>query len=141
MIITSETVKSAISKALSINYPGIKIYKNKVNQGMQRPCFFIAQIETECTKEAKDRRKINYLVNIRYHKDNATRTELDEIGFNLLDILESLEDKETIAYAKNSRYEIVDDVLQFFTTYSISMIREKAPGIKMNDLNVNGGLK
>lgn len=141
MNITSETIKSAMAKTLALQYPEVTLYKNKVLKGFKKPCFFISQLEPSIEKIGKNRYKINFPMCIRYHNDNASRTDLDSVGFNIMDIFDTLIDGEPICYAKNSRYEILDDVLQCFITYSINVIKPVKENIKMENLDFKEGLK
>ena len=142
MKIISETIKSSIAKVLVMNYSDVKIYKNKVEQGISLPCFFISQIDTEFEKKARNRFEINYLMNIRYHSNNATRTNLEEIALNLFDILETLNiEGSRPIYGRKLRYEVVDDILQFFVSYKLTVRRDLSTEIKMNELDLKGGIK
>lgn len=139
--IESETIKSAIAKMLANSFPDKTIYKNKVEQGMKRPCFFISQLNGMQEKESRNLYRRTYLMNIRYHKDNPTRTELDEIGFELLGLLNELKDEDLFVFGSDAKYEIVDDVLQFFITYKVRVVKETDSLAIMNKLNINGGVK
>lgn len=141
MEITSETIKSAMAKTLALNYPEVTLYKNKVSQGMKKPCFFITQLETENTEIRKNVFKRVYLMSVRFHKDNALRIDLDSVGFDLLSIFNTLElDGESVCYGKNLKYEIVDNVLQFFVTYTLNIIK-KVENTKVDNLDIKEGVK
>ncbi|MEG0297621.1 MAG: hypothetical protein RR620_12955 [Clostridium sp.] len=139
--ILSETVKSAISLKIKSNYPDVNIYKNKVKQGMKMPCFFISQIDTSQEKVSKTVYKRDYVFNIRYHIDASTRTELDEVGIDLLGILDQLEIDKDMFFGNKLRYEIIDEVLHVFVNYSIRLVKEDEGGIPMETLDIKGGMK
>lgn len=135
-------IVSSISKVLSRNYPECKIYKNKVEQGMCMPCFFVSHLEGTQEKQGKNIFERAYFMNIRYHTKNPIRTNLDEIGFELMGLLDLLIDEEFKAFGNNIRFEIVDDVLQFFVTYKVRLYKSKNyKENSMNDIIVNGGIK
>lgn len=136
----SESIKSAITKTLANRYPDIEIYKNQVKQGVETPCFFVAQINAEKHKTSHIHHQFDYLFNVRYHADNPTRTEFDTLGFELLDILEEVDKDGLYIRGKNLRYEITDNVLMFFGNYSIRTVRDKEKN-SMQDLILKGELK
>lgn len=136
-MITSETVKSAIANVLSENFKDYKIYKNKVKQSVF-PCFFIRQLDSNDKKIARGKYERDYLINIRCHINKPNYTKLDEIGFNLFEILEVIENQDIRLVPRKFNYEIEDDVLQVFITYKVRLHKEltnKAP--KMQNLKIN----
>jgi hypothetical protein len=141
MYIESETIKNAITKSIAQIYPNETIYKNTVNQGVKNSYFFVSQLNTDYEKTSKDKYKINYLFNIRYYKENATKSELESVAFSLFSKLSTLKDKEVIAFSKNINHEIVDNVLQFFVSYRVNIINQIERDINMNEIDINGGVK
>lgn len=143
MNITSETIKSAIAKTLALHYPNPEytLYKNKPQKGMKTPCFFIEQIEPKLRKKSSDRYNLSSLMTIRLHNDNASRTDLDSVGFNLMDIFTTLYvEGEALCHGKDIKYKVIDGVLHFFVTYSLTVIKPKK-SIKMEELDLKAGVK
>lgn len=145
--ITGESIKSAIalklrsSFAITNGMPSItiypNIYKEKVVQGMKKPCFFIWVMDVSQEKLMRNNYTRDYQMNIRYHleeKDSKTYETLSDIGNKLLDKLtlidvpiflgrydsdgEPIEDKKPVRGIQMS-FEIKEDVLQFYVTYNI----------------------
>ena len=141
--ITGESIKSAISLKLKNSFantddsPPITIYKEKIVQGMKKPCFFVWVMDVEQEKLMRNNYERVYQINIRYHpEENDTKTyeTLSDIGNKLLDKLttidvpiflgrygvggEPIEDKKPVRGTQMS-FEIKEDVLQFYVTYSI----------------------
>lgn len=145
--ITGESIKSAIalkiksSFAITDGSPPITIYptiyKEKIVQGMKKPCFFVWVMDVSQEKLMRNNYTRDYQMNIRYHpedKDTKTYETLSDIGNKLLDKLtlievpifigrhdsggEPVEDKKLVRGIQMS-YEIKEDVLQFYVTYSI----------------------
>ncbi|MFA5638825.1 MAG: DUF6838 family protein [Anaerovoracaceae bacterium] len=145
--ITGESIKSAIALKLRSSFaitngtPSItiypNIYKEKVIQGMKKPCFFIWVIDVSQKKLMCNNYTRDYQMNIRYHpeeKDSKTYETLSDIGNKLLDKLtlidvpiflgrydsdgEPIEDKKPVRGIQMS-FEIKEDVLQFYVTYNI----------------------
>jgi len=147
--ITGETVKSAISLkirsafATSSGTPPVTtyptIYKEKVVQGMIKPCFFVWAMDVEQEKLMRNNYERVYQMNVRYHpEDNDLKRYqvLADIGNKLLEYLtqievpiflgrydnegEPIEDMKPIRGSQMS-FKIVDDVLQVFVTYVVKM--------------------
>jgi len=145
--ITGESIKSAIalkiksSFAITNGSPPItiypNIYKEKIVQGMKKPCFFIWVMDVSQEKIMRNVYTRDYQMNIRYHpeeKDNKTYETLSDIGNKLLDKLTTIdvpiflgrydgkgnpiEDKKPVRGIQMS-FEIKEDVLQCYVTYSI----------------------
>lgn len=142
MIISSDTIINAISKTLSDNFEGVSIYTNKAEQGLILPCFFITQKNTEFEKVGRNKYKINYLINISYHPKELSEVKLNEIAFNLFNLLEVLSlDNKKIIYSKGLRYEIVDGILQFFVNYELTVNKGVTQETKLNNIEITGGVK
>ena len=163
--ITGEIVKSAISlkirsafattsgTPLATTYP--TIYKEKVVQGMIKPCFFVWQMDVEQEKLMRNNYERVYQMNVRYHpEDNDLKRyqTLADIGNKLLEHLthievpifsgrydnegEPIEDRKPIRGSQMS-FNIVDDVLQVFVTYVVKMKMVAAALPFMQQLFIN----
>lgn len=162
--IIGETVKSAISLKIQsafattsgtppvTTYP--TIYKEKVVQGMIKPCFFVWTMDVEQEKLMRNNYERVYQMNVRYHpEDNDLKCyqTLTDIGNKLLEYLtqievpiflgrydtegEPIEDMKPIRGSQMS-FEIVDDVLQVFATYVVKMKMVEAELPLMETLDV-----
>lgn len=96
--ITGESIKSAIALKLkstfakNIDSPPI-IYKEKMVQGMKKPCFFIWTMDIEQTKGLMNQYRRVYQMNVRYHPvddDPKLYETLGEIGNKLLEHLDTI---------------------------------------------------
>ena len=136
-MITSETIKSAIAKVLSENFKDFKIYKNKARQSVY-PCFFIRQLDVDDKRIAINKYERDYLINIRCHILNPNYSKLDEIGFKLFEVLDIIDNKDIRLVPRKRNYEIKDDVVQFFISYKVRLIKEPSnEGAKMQSLKIN----
>ncbi len=163
--IIGETIKSAISLKIRsafattsgtppvITYP--TIYKEKVVQGMIKPCFFVWTMDVEQEKLMRNNYERVYQMNVRYHpEDNDLKCyqTLADIGNKLLEYLtqievpiflgrydtegEPIEDMKSIRGSQMS-FNIVDDVLQVFVTYVVKMKLVEAALPYMEQLFLN----
>ena len=165
--ITGESIKSAIALkiksgfAITSGSPPItiypNIYKEKIVQGMEKPCFFIWVMDISQEKLMRNNYMREYQMNIRYHpneKDTKTYETLADIGNELLDKLttidvpiflgrygsdgEPIEDKKPIRGIQMS-FEIKEGVLQFYVTYSIKakQVVEEVPEMESLEIIQN----
>ena len=145
--ITGESIKSAIALKLKSSFaitngqPPITIYptiyKEKIVQGMKKPCFFVWVMDVSQEKLMRNNYERLYQMNIRYHpeeKDPKTYETLVGIGNKLLGYLTTInvpiflgrydgegnpiEDSKPIT-GRQMNYEIKEDVLQMFVTYKL----------------------
>lgn len=134
--IESGTIISTISRTLKDNFPEFKIYKDKVKQGLKKPCFFIFQLNSDYEKKSQLIFERNLLINVRFHSD-FTRIELDEIEFKLLNIFSKINQGDLILIPRKLNCEIQDDILQVFITYKLRLFNENNSGDKMQNIKIN----
>lgn len=139
--ITSSTIVSTITRTLKDNFPKYLIYKDKKLQGLKKPCFFVFILNSEQSKFNKDIFTRESLINVRFHSD-YDRTDIDEIAFELLDILSDIQNGELILRPiREITYEVTDGVLQMFIPYKIRVFRQNDTGVNMNTLESKGVIK
>lgn len=156
--ITGEIIKSAIARRLSASFntdgKSYKIYKERIVQGMQRPCFFIWTIIVEQTKVARDVYEWHYQMQVRYHLPETEASdfeELCEIGTRMLQALNAIdvpilvrnEDNELVeiqlpVFGKKMEYKIDDDdVLLLYATYDIRVRKGQGERNPMDSVTIN----
>lgn len=154
--VNGETVKSAVSLAIKEAFtiagtPPIypKIYKEKIIQGMVKPCFFVWIMNMECNKLMLNNYNLVYQINVRYHPtddDQLTYEHLVAKGLKLSEVLDTINigmdfgGSELLLkiQATQVSYNIVDGILQFYATYTIKV--KKSLGStdpEMEDLEIN----
>ena len=155
--ITGETIKSAIARKLSnstfVAVNSFKLYKEMTRQSFSLPAFFIWTINVEQTKEAKNRFRLNYSMEVRFHpntRDPISYEKLCSVGTELLDYLETIyvpilevgPDGALIEVlrpvrGKQMEFKIVEDILQFLVDYSIRAARPLEEIPDMQTLKIN----
>lgn len=134
---------AAISQALNAEFgDDYTIYSEEVVQGLQEPCFFIACINP--TNEL--------FLNKRYFRENQfclqyfpadtmrAREECNAVAERLYWCLEHISVAGDLLRGTKMRYEVVDDVLNFFVNYDLFVERlENTP--TMTELSKNVNLK
>jgi hypothetical protein len=138
--ITGETIKSAISLkirsafATSSGTPPVTlyptIYKEKVVQGMVKPCVFVWTMDVSPVKRMNNSFELPYQMNIRYEPSEGDEEKYKSCmnaAMTLIEALSSINvpidvDGEEVlkqVYGRNMEFSITDDVLQFFASYTL----------------------
>lgn len=139
--IKSNTIVSSITRKLKDNFPEFNIYKDKKLQGLKKPCFFVFNLNSEQSKFNKDIFNRESLINVRFHSDYS-RPDIDDMAFNLLDILSDIQNGELILRPiREITYEVTDGVLQMFIPYKIRVFKQTDNGVNMNTLESKGVIK
>lgn len=140
--LTGTEVVSAISKLLRAKFTtleAVKIYKDKPIQGMQKPCFFLHQINFDSTPEMKTRAQRDYLVDVRYHpKDTDTEalTTMNTIAEKLSDALCGIPIVGQTVKSGGMNSTVVDGVLHFIVSYSFKAIKQPETQPLMGTINI-----
>lgn len=143
-MLAGDLIKSALARRLAALFPGITIYKEKVEQGLKYPSFFILQLNVTQEGDLRTYRWLNFQMNIRYRptKDyNSKRSELDQLGLDMLDGLEEVEVEGKPLRGRDMNYEIIDGVLQFFINFRMRVKKEQEAGQKMLELENSAYIK
>lgn len=143
-MLAGDLIKSALARRLAALFPGITIYKEKVEQGLKYPSFFILQLNVTQEGDLIPYRWLNFQMNIRYRptKDyNSKRSELDQLGLDMLDGLEEVEVEGKPLRGRDMNYEIIDGVLQFFINFRMRVKKEQEAGQKMLELENSAYIK
>ena len=138
--ITGETIKSAISLKIRsafattsgtppvTTYP--TIYKEKVVQGMIKPCFFVWTMDVSPVKRMKNTFEFPYQMNVRYEPsedDEEKYKSCMSVAMTLTEALSSIDVPIDVngtevlkqVYGRDMEFSITDDVLQFFVSYTL----------------------
>lgn len=160
-----ESIKSAISLKIKSNFSITSenpqfimhpiIYKEQIVQGMEKPSFFIWQMDVAQEKLMRNNYKRLYQMNVRYHPESNNLNQyevLADIGNRLLESLATIEvpiflgrydtDGEQMADLKSVRgsqmsFRIVDGILQVFVSYAVKTKLVEAAVPFMERLFVN----
>lgn len=132
-------VVSAIIIKLLDNFNGeiTTVYKDTPLQGMSKPCFFVQQLDAIHLKQMRNRAQRTYFLDVRAHppdNENNKKTWCNNVGFKLMEVLESIYICDELVRATSMRYEIQEDVLHFFVEYSFRVIKPLEPDTKMQTL-------
>lgn len=140
--IIGESVKSAISIKLGEIFGKDTIRYKEAVTNIKYPNFYIAQLTlSEEPSGLKGRKKLDYLINIRYRyaSDISTVTniqqKLDDIGLKLCSELTEIQLERPVK-TYNRNYEKSDGVLQFFCNITVYAKPETQDENKFKDLEI-----
>lgn len=137
--LSSNDVISAITSNLLDSFEGeiTTVYKDTPVQGMIKPCFFIQQLEAIHNNQMRNTAIRTYFLDVRAHppdSENNKITWCNNIGFKLMEVLESIYICNELVRATSIRYEIQEEVLHFFVEYSFKVVKVLPPETKMETL-------
>ena len=116
------------------------IYKEKIPQGFQEPCFAILHLLSNSEAKVPDRylRRNTFDIHFFPTPGQDEKNEMYRVGECLLLALEYINCLDNLIRGTKMRYEIVDDVLHFFISYDLFVkpIRDEE-GVYMDELNSN----
>lgn len=124
-------VVDKIVQAIKSEYPDLKVYTDKVIQGVSVPCFVIQPVDYNYDVSTTKRRIENYTYSVTYlAEDREDTTETQNMRTTLCQILEFID----IAHCTNMSANIDDGVLQVTCSYTIHKLVEDEPEEVMEDL-------
>ncbi len=131
-------ISMALHKAFG---DGCWIYQNDVRQGMNLPCFFLAVLKPELAPLAGRRYMSRNPFDVQYHPpDGRDNAEILRTAEELLRCLEFITLPDgSLLRGTGMNYEVVDNVLHFFVSYNLPMIKP-AEEMPMETLETHVGL-
>lgn len=136
-------VRSQVSEKLYARFSDRipNIFTDTPVQGLVKPCFFIHSLETNQNREMRNRARRSYFLDIRAHPPDDIENKKSwcaMIGDELFEILDEIKIAGMAVKTQEMRFEVVEDVLHFFVTYSFRVIKMVDPETKMEDLDIHG---
>lgn len=118
---------NTISRKLYELFEIDNIYSDSVEQGLNEPCFFIKEINSEVKDYRAERKRVRKSYCITYLSDkDRFDDELIEFGEKLLLNFEIMEDLEGKKYrAIDREIEIVDSQLNFYFKVDVMYLRKE----------------
>lgn len=143
MTLVSEKIKYALIKQLASRDPELPVYDEQVQQGFQEPCFFVLMLNSGQTKEVDRRYRRALLFDVHYFPADTLdkKSECNRIAEQLYEQLEYVEYGRNLYRGQNMRHEVVGDVLHFFVSFDIHLMREKPILPKMRTLEQEGHIR
>jgi hypothetical protein len=124
--VTINDVRYAINAALDAAFPSIKIMGEEIKQGLNPPCFFVRLLEPAHEQELGRRYRRDHPFVVRYFNPERKNSDMYDMAEQLTSALKWITIGGRKWPAQGMRFEIVDEVLHFFVTYSL-LVWEQAP--------------
>ena len=131
------SVVNAVTKQLGTTFgTTYRYYVEDIEQGVEKPCFHVApRITLQRSKSpVLYDRTIPIVVHYFSGSLNNLRNDCYSMGEQIVECLEYLPFKGTLLRGEDISYQMVDDVLQVFITYSFTTKRDVNATEVMNEL-------
>mgnify|MGYP001770544473 CR=1 FL=1 len=115
-------LRNAIISKLKTIFPDHKIYGEKVEQGLKKPCFFITVLPGDVIELSKSVQQREITVDIQYLSAEETNAKNIEMADILTDLFKKIDFDDLSLNVIEKRFEIVDDVLHFFIDLDFILI-------------------
>lgn len=119
-----------------------KIYTENVEQFLNPPCFYVELLQSSMQQIVSRRYRLENLFDIHFFtNENESKNDFRRVADILYDALEYISVDNDLVRGLNMHYEIVDDVLHFFVSYNLILIKTLEPEEKMETLKTRGEIK
>lgn len=119
-----------------------KIYTENIEQFLNPPCFYVELLQSSMQQIVSRRYRLENLFYIHFFtNENEPKNDFRSVADILYDTLEYISVDNDLVRGLNMHYEIVDDVLHFFVSYNLILIKTLEPEDKMETLKTRGEIK
>ena len=134
---------TGISQKLFVTFGlDYKIYTENVEQFLNPPCFYVELLQSSMQQIVSRRYRLENLFDIHFFtNENEPKNDFRRVADILYDALEYISVDNDLVRGLNMHYEIVDDVLHFFVSYNLILIKTLEPEDKMETLKTRGEIK
>ena len=142
MIITINSLITSLFIKLSQEFDDhINIYSENVEQGFDKPCFFIASVNSSNKNLLGKRYLRKNSFDIKYFPEVENNNEMQEIASTLYDVLEilTLENGDKIRGTKMN-HKVLDGVLHFYVNFDMVLKRIENVSDYMEDIEIKNNL-
>lgn len=115
-------LRNAIISKLKTVFPDNKIYGEKVEQGLKKPCFFITVLPGDFIDLGKSMQQREITIDIQYLSKEETNAKNIEMADLLNDLFQKITFDGLTVNVIERRFEIVDDILHFFLDLDIILM-------------------
>ena len=134
-----------IRKELTVLFPLVQRSAEFVSEANTRfPQFFIRVLTTDIEDKALQQKSLNYFCNLVYRdranpSTNTTNLQasLSNMGFSLTTQFNKIDWFNRTLNLKNKRYEIVDNIVQFFFEVEAGFKLEELETVKQQHLEID----
>lgn len=138
MQVTYNDARYAVHAALDAAFPQIPISGEEIKQELNPPRFFVRLLEPGHTKELGRRYRRDLPFVIRYFSSERANEDMYAMADQLTESLEWIQIGGRSWPGQGMRFQIIDEVLHFFVTYSLLLWKQPADEPKMQRLEQEG---
>ena len=117
MIVTTNEVRDAIVNKLHVAFPNIRIFDERIKQGLDGPCFYVKVVDAAKLYKLNHTEYRNMLFDVHYFADSYE--EAHDVAESLFSVFDDFDLGQSTLILSRQDYNIVDDVLHFFIAYKI----------------------
>ena len=138
-----DDVIDGIRSVIKNEFSSMEIYINEIQQGFKEPCFFVKMLKLDEKQIIGERYFRRYFFDIRYHPDKHKKSQnIWGVADKLQDLLEMITTPEGHLMRGTDRNAAVeDDVLHYFISYNMFVIKPKNREEYMENLQQKQGVK
>jgi hypothetical protein len=136
--VTINDVRYALYAALDDAFPDIKVSGEEIKQGLKPPRFFVRLIEPAHTHELGYRYRRDLPFVVRYFSPERANDDMYNMAEQLTAALKSITIGDKQVYGQRMSFQIIDEVLHFFVTYTMLVWEQPQAAPKMQVLEQEG---
>lgn len=138
----NELIDAIASKLRAELGEGFTIYREKQEQGINIPCFFIFLRSSGFKRMVGRRYFMEQQFTIEFHPGTDRRmAEIHDILDRLNEILEYVAADGALYRGSKMNCEIIDGVLRFYVNYNFYLYRQNEAVSTMGNVDINSGIK
>ncbi|WP_110934002.1 phage tail terminator family protein [Paenibacillus bouchesdurhonensis] len=139
--VSSNRIRKGIADALAEAFPGITVYDEESEQGLERPYFMVQMLTTSQIQELGRRYHRTHTFDITFFPTGPQYNEKAHATAEILyDALATVEIDGEIYRGINMKHEVNDQTLHFFVDYNYWLWKPKPEMPKMQTLEQEGYL-
>lgn len=137
MQVTINSVRYAVNAALDAAFPDIPVSGEEIKQLLDPPRFFVRLLEPAHTQELGRRYRRYFPFVVRYFAPERDNDDMYDMAELLASALKWIDVGGRVT-GIGMRFQIVDEVLHFFVTYSLLVWEQPPNDPKMQELDQEG---
>lgn len=134
------SILAGISQKLRQDFPGMRVYRDDVEQGLEPPCFLVQLLEPSRAQMVGQWWRQEQLFCVQFFPKTGKNTELYEVGGALFATLETVPLPDGGLHGTGLRFEVADGVLHFFVSYT-AFLRRRERQEHMETLHLQENVK
>ncbi|MFB9273379.1 phage tail terminator family protein [Cohnella cellulosilytica] len=139
--VSFNSVRYAVHAALDAAFPDIPVSGEEIPQGLEAPYFYVRLLEPGHTRELGRRYKRRHPFVVRYFAVDRQNDAMYAMAEQLTEVLASITVGGRPCAGNDIRYQIENEVLYFWVTYSLLVWQQWPDDPAMETLEQHGGIK